>query len=219
VLFDLDLGLQESSRPFRWTDVSSLFGISSFALAVTDFLSSSVGWPLARLYAEYWLSDGPAAPPDDDPPPVLADLLASSVEFVSENRATCSVTRHHASLGGPIHGGCQAVLMELVATRYLQEDRKTRSTLRRHRDNDSAGTSGSGALYVLHSMDLEYVSKPSSKKVEITVQEVLPHSRSGGGDNKKDYSSDALLRPIQVVLESHGRVNSYGMLRFLRVHS
>jgi hypothetical protein len=172
-------------------------------------LSSSVGWPLARLYAEHWLSDGPPG----SEAPALADLF-EGVEFVTENRAACPVTRHHASLGGPVHGGCQAVMMELVASRYL--DRK--GALWRQEPDGDGVSSSSGALYALHSMDLEYVTKPSSKKVEITVQEVLPHLTVRGGKNDdNDYGGDALLLPLQVILESRGRVNSYGMLRYLRV--
>jgi hypothetical protein len=95
-------------------------------------------------------------------------------------------------MGGPIHGGCQAVLMELVATRYLDRTRR------------------GGGAYFLHSMDLEYVTKPSAKQVEITVQEILPH------DDDSDADEKSPILPVQVILESRGRVNSYGMLRFLR---
>jgi acyl-coenzyme A thioesterase PaaI-like protein len=171
---------------------------SSLSLSVTDFLSSSVGWPLTRLYAQYGVQD----PPPGVVAPPLSKLF-ETLEFVTENRATCPITPSHASMGGPIHGGCQAILMELVATRYLQQQQQAQ------------GEDSSNRPLILHSMDLEYLSKPSPKQVELTAQELLPHDYSSG-TTTINFHKDATIVPVRVVLESKGRVNSYGVLRFVR---
>jgi hypothetical protein len=167
-------------------------------LSVTDFLLSSVGWPLTKMYAQHGVQD----PPSGAVAPPLSKLF-ETLEFVAEDRATCDVTPSFASMGGPIHGGCQAILMELVATRYL------------HRHWRDQGGDAAGPPPVLHSMDLEYLSKPSPRQVELTAQELLPNDYSSG-NSTVNFHKDATIVPVRVVLQSKGRVNSYGVLRFVR---
>jgi hypothetical protein len=136
--------------------------------------------------------------------PPLSKLF-ETLEFVTENRAKCPVTPSHASMGGPIHGGCQAILMELVATRYLHH----------HQQQAQGEDASSLPPLILHSMDLEYLSKPSPTHVELTAQDLLPHDYSSG-NSTINFHKDAAIVPVRVVLESKGRVNSYGVLRFVR---
>ena len=51
--------------------------------------------------------------------------------------ATFTATKAHASLGGPIHGSCQAMLMEMIATEKLQHN------------------------YEMDSMSIQYLGAPS----------------------------------------------------------
>lgn len=113
--------------------------------AFYDLMLSSYGWNATKLLTEHVLS----SPNTGDPPP-LADLF-ESLQFVSDNRATFERSSVHASLGGPIHGGCQAVLMELVASEVAKRELGT-STVR------------------LDSMHVEYISAPSSKTAEVDAQ-------------------------------------------------
>jgi acyl-coenzyme A thioesterase PaaI-like protein len=113
--------------------------------AFVDMMMSSYGWNAAKLYTEHFIS---SPNPGDSPP--LADLF-ESLQFVSDNRATFERSSVHASLGGPIHGGCQAVLMELVASEVAKREL-------------------GAAIVRLDSMHVEYISAPSSKTVEVDVQ-------------------------------------------------
>ena len=58
----------------------------------------------------------------------------------------------HSSLGGPLHGGVQAVLMELADTRAVQGIAR--------RQQYASGVKGKG-YPVLESMAIEYISSPS----------------------------------------------------------
>ncbi|EEC50973.1 predicted protein [Phaeodactylum tricornutum CCAP 1055/1] len=82
---------------------------------VADFLLSSRGWPLAKLYADYMEGPSPEAIP-------TTHSLFEAVKYTSETSATIQVTPGHRSLGGPIHGGAQAVLMELLAREFAQNE-------------------------------------------------------------------------------------------------
>jgi acyl-coenzyme A thioesterase PaaI-like protein len=127
--------------------------------AFVDFMLSSYGWNATKLYTEHVLS----SPNTGDPPPV-ADVF-ESLQFVSDNRATFERSSVHASLGGPIHGGCQAVLMELVASEVAKREL------------------GASAVR-LDSMHVEYISAPSSKMVEVDAQV----------DSKDEAKSSVTLR-------------------------
>jgi acyl-coenzyme A thioesterase PaaI-like protein len=126
-----------------------------------DLMLSSYGWNATKLYTEHVLS--PPASPTGDPPP-LVDLF-QSLKFLSDNRASFEPAAIHASLGGPMHGGCQAIVMELAATKVAMREL------------------GVSAVR-LDSMHVEYMSAPSSKMVEVDVQI----------DSKAEASSSVSLR-------------------------
>lgn len=117
-----------------------------------DMALSSYGWKAATLYADHCLS-----PPLSNNIPPLTDVF-DSLTFTSDTTATFNVLPIHASLGGPIHGGCQAVLMELVATQVA----------RRQLDSDEVS---------LNSIQVEYMSPPNSKTIELHTR-VLSHSKA-----------------------------------------
>ena len=123
----------------------------------TDMALSSYGWNAAILYSEYFLSPKPL-----HNIPSLSEVF-DSLTFVSDMKATFEPSPIHASLGGPIHGGCQAILMELVATQVAKRELATNAV-----ELD--------AIYV------EYMSPPSSRTVELQVN-VLPHSESSAMTN------------------------------------
>jgi acyl-coenzyme A thioesterase PaaI-like protein len=78
----------------------------------------------------------------------LASLF-DTFHMESDTRATVQVSSAHSSLGGPIHGGCQAVLMELAAI----------ESLKRHQLDAT-----------LYSISLEYMGPPSSKHAELAIE-------------------------------------------------
>jgi acyl-coenzyme A thioesterase PaaI-like protein len=127
--------------------------------ALVDLMMSSYGWNATKLYTEHVLS----SPNTGDPPP-LADVF-ESLQFASGNRATFERSSVHASLGGPIHGGCQAVLMELVAGEVAKREL------------------GASAVR-LDSMHVEYISAPTSKTVDVDAQV----------DSKDEAKSSVTLR-------------------------
>ena len=118
-----------------------------------DMALSSYGWKAATLYTDHFLP----SPSSDNIPP-LTDLF-ESLTFTSDATATFHVLPIHASLGGPIHGGCQAVLMELVATQVA----------RRQLDCNEV---------TLTSIQVEYMSPPSSKTIELHTQVLSKGSKS-----------------------------------------
>ena len=119
---------------------------------VMDFAQSSSGRPFARWLAKHFLNDKP----------MLAmrplDSLFDSFCMQSDTQATFVIAPEHASLGGPIHGGCQMMLMELAAT----------ETLKRTHPNVNAE---------LESATIEYIASPGENSAEISV-EILPCSTS-----------------------------------------
>ena len=87
--------------------------------------------------------------------------------------ATFQADSRHASLGGPIHGGCQAVLMELAAERYCNknDDHDVLRVVkgRKNDDNDDSAV----VVHRLVSQTIEYLSPPTSKTIEIHVIPIL----------------------------------------------
>lgn len=116
---------------------------------VADFLLSHYGWHLAMLYANHI-----ATPGKSNVRPM--SKLFESIEFKSDKHAVFQVTPEHASGGGPIHGGAQAILMELAAAKVAKEELNTRDV-------------------TLESMSIEYMSPPSVQ-TEILI-EVLHRAR------------------------------------------
>jgi len=140
-----------------------------------DTALSSYGWKAATLYAQHFLSE-----PLSNAPP-LTDLF-DSLREVSETTATFDVEPIHASLGGPIHGGCQAVLMEMVATHVAEKHL--------------------GSHVALDSIQVEYMSPPSSKTVEL-VTELVPYSET---------TSDGLTMRVKLIGDA--KTKSEGILQF-----
>lgn len=127
--------------------VVSASHVKSLSLGLfVDFMMSSMMWSVTKLVTEHVLS----APEVEASP--MSDIF-DSLQFVSDTRATFEPSVTHASPGGPIHGGCQAVLMELVATQVAQREL------------------GSSAVR-LDSIYVEYMTSPKSKTVEIDVQTI-----------------------------------------------
>lgn len=119
-----------------------------------DFLVSSFGWPLARFYANNW---SPVNDSDDlNDEMSLANAFESFRIYAEERRATFVAFPYHASLGGPLHGGCQAILMELLATDIAKRE---------------FGADDSPQVK-LESMSVEYLSPPNAKIVELQVESI-----------------------------------------------
>ena len=172
------------------------FCFSLILVAVMDFLQSSRGWGLAKLYTEYGIS---LPPTEEIEAPPLAPLF-DSLRFDDDDggcRATFDVTPAHASLAGAIHGGCQSILMELVA-RYCMQRQFPHSTA-----HD----------WILQSMSVDYLSPPSPRSVEL-VPELLFSVPMGSEGASTATATDFVVVPVQVSLASDGRTNSRGLLLF-----
>lgn len=120
-----------------------------------DMALSSYGWKATRLYAEHFLEHPVGA--QETP---LSDLF-DSLTFVSDTTATFHVEPAHASLGGPIHGGCQAVLMEMVAAHVAE----------RLFNNIK-----------LDSIQIQYMSPPRSKSGDIEIRTETLSCNDATGD-------------------------------------
>lgn len=109
---------------------------------VADYLLQ-YGWPIIQ-----WWYDLPNYQPS--PPRKKEEfMLAQAMAPFDATTGSFRVAPHHASLGGPVHGGCQAVLMELAAS--------------------SVAESALPGSY-LQSISIEYLAKPNSKQVDTQVR-------------------------------------------------
>ena len=108
---------------------------------VTDQALTSYGWKIAEMYANQ-LPDvsGQGAKTMED--------LFGPIQFLDDRRAVLdTLTPHYASPGGPIHGGAQAVLIEIAGAHAAE---KVSSSLQ------------------LRSIHVEYLSSPRAP-VEMVV--------------------------------------------------
>ena len=102
---------------------------------VGGFLFSSHGWPILKAYCDYVSPTKEALPI-----PTLTELFLS-LESDGNSKATFSASPAHSSLGGPLHGGAQAVLLERAVESVLPLDSDT--------------------IFELDSMQMEYLSAPN----------------------------------------------------------
>jgi acyl-coenzyme A thioesterase PaaI-like protein len=142
-----------------------------------DMALSSYGWKAATLYAKHFLE----SPLPDE---VLLTDLFDSLTYVTDTTATFGVVSTHASLGGPIHGGCQAVLMEMVATQVAKQLLNCKQV-------------------ALCSIQIEYMSPPRSKSGTVDIQtETLLYNKT----------SDCII--LRVNIMGDGRIKSQGIISF-----
>ena len=103
--------------------------------------------------------------------------------------ASFQPTQSHASLGGALHGGCHAVLMERAADAYLLKKQQY-----------------SKLPLQLDAMSVEYLASPSAQhEVGLRIAETIPGSRN---DN------DVTLR-VQLLDQVDGRTKSEGLLHYV----
>ena len=104
--------------------------------------------------------------------------------------ASFQPTQSHASLGGALHGGCHAVLMERAADAYLMQQQHSSNKL----------------PLQLDAMSVEYLASPSAQhEVGLRIAETIPGSRN---DN------DVTLR-VQLLDQVDGRTKSEGLLHYV----
>ena len=113
---------------------------------IMDFMVSSYGWDLSKKYAHFRY-------PDSTPAKGPFARLFDSLQYPANDHATFQPHAHHASFGGPLHGGCQAVLMELAATHYVQSQCQGPAQLQ--------------------SIEIQYMTRPSKKEVSLK-SEIYP---------------------------------------------
>lgn len=157
----------------------------------TDFALSSTGWELTKLYSEYVLSE----PRQLDKSARLMESFRLHNDTVSPSSTIFTFTpcKAHASLGGPIHGGCQAMLMERAATQYVEGDMQ-------------------GGSLTLDSISVDYMSPPKARVVHLHVQDA---AAAGCNTARK---RPPLLQTLRVQLRGgeNGLVMSEGLLCFSR---
>jgi hypothetical protein len=162
---------------------------------MADFALSSMGWEWTKLYSNHILSrkDTITSQPasdiyhsfqvihgDDADPAVVAEFTPS---------------KEHISLGGPIHGGCQAVLMEMAAKAYFKTSALT-ATAREIKES-----------LRLDSMQVEYMSPPKSKTIFLKVFPVV--------DAPSSLKSNRQSLCVQLLSSDQRKVQSQGLLHFV----
>ena len=152
---------------------------------VMDFLQSRYGWNITKMV----YSGGENRRRSAD----ARSSLFESFKYEPENdRATFHVSTIHSSLGGPIHGGCQAMLMEMAATEYVARQ-----------------TAKSEEAYHLSSMNVNYLSRPSPKEVTLQVLDDTVQLSSAGKQAPSCF-------PVRVQLLCDGNLKSEGLLTFAK---
>lgn len=152
-----------------------------------NFLFSPYGWPLLRAYGD--LANPPTAPAADASPPVrtLTQLFASLECDASTGKATFTAGPAHSSLGGPLHGGAQAVLLERAAESAIP--------------SSSEEETDSSAFHQLDSLHLEYMSAPDlTPEIRMTKTAV-----------------DTSKMAISAELWSRGKLRSTGIFRYSKL--
>lgn len=183
---------------------------------LTDFALSQRGWPLTKLYSEHCLSD-PESPPSTnvlESLQICPETTATTHRFDERLRndenihntiATFQATPAHASLGGTIHGGCQAVLMERAADEFV------RRLLRKRPHHSAKLQSNPPTSFQLESISVDYLSTPS-RHVGLRVVETIPSSPSLVWLVQEPHSR--LTLRVQLFNVADGRVSSEGLLRY-----
>lgn len=84
-----------------------------------DFLFSSWGWPLFKLNTQHL--------PEVSAPKVISiqDTIKPHLVYQGLGQATLSVRREHTNPFGSLHGGCQAILMEMVSQALAKDELKS----------------------------------------------------------------------------------------------
>lgn len=84
---------------------------------VSEFALSKYGWPYLQHYVTFLLQQRRA---DDDTPISMAECMKTFTWDPMTGQATIKSDPVHRSQGGPVHGGAQAVMMELGAQALVQ---------------------------------------------------------------------------------------------------
>jgi len=154
---------------------------------VTDLALSSKAWELTKLYSDHILKDPPKYDGTVDLFESFRIVDADETNHDDNNiLATFTPTKAHASLGGTIHGGCHAVLMERAAEVYCMKEQMNQQEIQ------------------LDSLSIDYLASPT-KQVGLRIAEELPV----GSRNNDGF----LVLRVQLVRDD-GQVSSEGLLRY-----
>jgi hypothetical protein len=131
-------------------------------------------WKLLQLYSQYCMSSGAAVVAARNHktrtdllqcleyPSHPPDATTTTTTTTTSTKAIFHILPWHASLGGPIHGGCQAILMELVAHQAMTTAVTTTNHWRESGNNTVA--------LQLDAMTVDYLSPPvGCETVQITA--------------------------------------------------
>jgi hypothetical protein len=155
-----------------------------------NFALSRFGWPMTKLVLTSMIPYDPQEDKANGDQYQLRDLFGS-LKITSLDNATFTPQKIHASLGGPLHGGCSAILMELVGSSVAQRELRS-------------------SHVKVESMQVDYFSTPAAKSdVDVRVQTLSP----AYGDPTNSCNNANTLH-IQTQIISRGRVCCQGNLRF-----
>ena len=120
---------------------------------LADFALSSYGWPLVKFVSDYALSGQEDGVGQEEKDTLLDDVFDSfhMDDDDDDDKAIFHASSIHSGLGGPLHGGCQAILMELAATKVAKRTLMSKNVQ-------------------LDSISVEYLSPPNSTDVSIEVE-------------------------------------------------
>lgn len=122
--------------------------------------------------------------------------LFDSIKFQEESpttRATFQPEHFHASMGGRLHGGCQAILMELVGSYAAQHELDVPNVM-------------------LEAMQIDYLSTPSSRShVDLIAETLSPNVIS---QEVPISSNQQKTLSVQTKIITRGKIVSKANLRF-----
>jgi len=145
---------------------------------------------LYDLYEQFYLRS--KVIPIYEEGPLVSGVLQPHLDFVHPGRATFGITSKHTNPFGSLHGGCHAMIMEMVGKVFAKDQLGCESVL-------------------LEAMQIDYLGAGKvGRRVEVVCE------RLGGGEEAPKGGTTLQVR----VLIQHGdRICSDGKLRFSRVLS
>ena len=141
---------------------------------------------LYDLYEKFYLQS--AQVPFHEEKPIVQGVLRPHLQFINAGQATFEVTQEHTNPFGSLHGGCHAMVMEMVAEAFAKD------------------TLGCDKV-ILEAIQIEFLAAGKLGKTLDVFCESL-------GADETVKACDILQ--VRVLIQGGGRVCSDGQLRFAR---
>ena len=135
----------------------------------------------------------------------MASTIFPYLRFESPSIATFDIQPPHQNYGGALHGGCQAVVMELVGLELAKQLlRTTTHNTSADADTDTVFYSNTATNPLLESIQVKYKSRATGRVV-LKARKLFMTCRNGDG---------VRLSMLVSMRNSHGRLLSEGQLEW-----